>query len=1196
MRCWAPHLAVLLALTLLAGCGPSGVGGGSGFLGLGGGAWRGVNAEKFARAEEHRLRGIALLENSRREDAVREFDELRKLLPAHPLGHVNAAAAMMTLNVPPQDVAAVARRGAELPPRSPRAQLVLAEALNRMGNQQEALQVLERAAAAPDPPIRVLGELLQLLNQLPSGDHSARILELLRRIVDRAPHLLVAQAELLLAQAEAGDLAGATATLQTILGMLPRMPDALAGSAEQAATALQGGGDQAKFAVRQFVNVLKGAFERDPLAAWARSFVELFGNDRDPADLALREWDPAPPALPAPEPAPVTISWRDASEENGLGMEVGTLLAPAATGDVALSRRTAERGAEGAYVPDLVVGGAPARLLLNRDGRLGAVETLPVSGAVAAVDLNNDFASDLYVVADQGDQLLVNTAALNRHTGAVTPPGRARFRLAPAPPARGPGSVLAVDLDQDGDLDLIRVSSAPNQPALRYLRNNGNLTFTDITERAGLQIPSEGARMAVWLDHDADLDPDLFVVRSGGACRLFENRRQDVFTDVSETTGILPDAGAAAAAVLDVNRDGAWDLVVVGSQPHGCVLYRRDGGRYQADRASLAPLNERVPQWVVALDYDNDSWVDLAVATEQGLYLVRNHRGTLEPPVQIHPGTATWVKATDFDRDGDLDLLAVIDGRLRLLANEGASARPSLRITLTGITGTHEPGEGNNSYAIGATVAAVTVWDRQAVPVTEPETIIGLGAAERPLAARVIWPHGVPDNLIAPEPTTAHVYVQIPRSSCPFLYTWDGERWLFHTDVNWRSPLGMRAARGVPIPHNQTLDWVKVPGDRLREVNGELALIVTEELREVAYFDRIQLLAVDRPATHEIYVDERFPFGPPLEFRLYTAGQHRLPRAATNGEGKDLLPALREVDNVFTPVPVGRYRGVAPPHDLILDLGTVPDPASTRLFLRGWLRPPLPSTNIAVSQDGEVDPVPPRLFAGDGRGGWKLVDAGVGLPCGKNKTIVLELGGKLTPGDHRVKLTTSYEIRWDAVWYTSGEPGVPVRRHEVPLASAELRERGYGLHYREVPEGPDLYDYQQLVPASVAAGLQEIQGLFTRLGECAPLLGARDHRLLIMAPGDELRLTFNARALPAPPPGWKRDYVFLSDGWTKDADPNTETGEQVEPLPFHGMKRYPYRQPEAFPDTPELREWRREWNTRRKGVRPPGLILPALQQ
>ena len=66
---------------------------------------------------------------------------------------------------------------------------------------------------------------------------------------------------------------------------------------------------------------------------------------------------------------------------------------------------------------------------------------------------------------------------------------------------------------------------------------------------------------------------------------------------------------------------------------------------------------------------------------------------------------------------------------------------------------------------------------------------------------------------------------------------------------------------------------------------------------------------------------------------------------------------------------------------------------------------------------------------------------------------------------------------------------------------------------------------------------------------------------------------------PPLPAGWKRDYVLVSDGWDKDFDKNTVTGESIEPYPFHAMSAYPYPESERHPD-PRFLE---EWLTRRSG-------------
>jgi len=85
---------------------------------------------------------------------------------------------------------------------------------------------------------------------------------------------------------------------------------------------------------------------------------------------------------------------------------------------------------------------------------------------------------------------------------------------------------------------------------------------------------------------------------------------------------------------------------------------------------------------------------------------------------------------------------------------------------------------------------------------------------------------------------------------------------------------------------------------------------------------------------------------------------------------------------------------------------------------------------------------------------------------------------------------------------------------------------------------------------------------------------------VIMGSGDELRLLFPERAAGPLPAGWKRDFLLFVDGWAKDADANTAYSQTVEPLPFHAMSQYPYKDGEHFPDDAAHRQYREQYNTR----------------
>ncbi len=107
-----------------------------------------------------------------------------------------------------------------------------------------------------------------------------------------------------------------------------------------------------------------------------------------------------------------------------------------------------------------------------------------------------------------------------------------------------------------------------------------------------------------------------------------------------------------------------------------------------------------------------------------------------------------------------------------------------------------------------------------------------------------------------------------------------------------------------------------------------------------------------------------------------------------------------------------------------------------------------------------------------------------------------------------------------------------------------------------------------------------MEGYYTRYGDVLPLLEASDDRYVIMMAGDEVTVRFDASLAPELEPGWTRDFLIYTDGWIKDADLNTATGDAVLPLPFHGMTRYPYGADEAYPTDDARRDFVSIYNTR----------------
>src|SRR4029077_887561 len=119
-----------------------------------------------------------------------------------------------------------------------------------------------------------------------------------------------------------------------------------------------------------------------------------------------------------------------------------------------------------------------------------------------------------------------------------------------------------------------------------------------------------------------------------------------------------------------------------------------------------------------------------------------------------------------------------------------------------------------------------------------------------------IWTTGIPQNIVRPKADSVVCDQQILGGSCPYLYTWSGERFEFCTDCLWGAPIGLQLADGVLAPSRSWED-LRIDGEKLREDDGIYRLQITEELWEAAYFDQVQLIAVDHPSDVEVYSNEK---------------------------------------------------------------------------------------------------------------------------------------------------------------------------------------------------------------------------------------------------------------------------------------------------------------------------------------------------
>lgn len=800
-------------------------------------------------------------------------------------------------------------------------------------------------------------------------------------------------------------------------------------------------------------------------------------------------------------------------------------------------------------------------------------------------DYNNDGHLDLLIIKEKGIQLF-NNVAEGKFKDVTTSAFKSHKEIIAS-------TCLFIDADHDGDLDLFLGGKSD----LMY-RNNGDGSFKNVTTKMGFGQNNSLSRDTGLGDFDDDGDIDLFVSREDGNNVLFSNLRQGMFRNVIVKAGIQPMLNSGSVAIGDYNNDGYLDIFITSSDGSKSKLYKnRNNGSFKEDNTSSRTfelLKSIKVNDVTFLDFDNDGYQDILVVGDKmknekrGVFLFHNNgKGYFNDMSKLLPQNilgARKVALADYNGDGDLDMyIAGIDGKLKLLRNDGGNGNHYLKMKLIGIkTGSSK----NNHFGIGAKVEVRAGDLYQMQVVSSSDIHFGMGNRTKADVVRILWSNGVPQNIFSPGSDEDLIEAQELKGSCPFLYTWNGEKYVFVKDMMWRSalgmPLGIMGGKTAYAFAEASEEYLKIPGELLRENDGRYNIQITEELWETIYNDKIELIAVDHPEETDIYIDEKFAPPPYPELKVYKVKNHQLPISLKDGKGNDLLEFISKKDNQYiSNFKHEKYQGITEMKDLILDLGNVQDTKNLQLFLNGWIFPTDASINVALSQTESLKIKHPSIEVINTKGEWEEVIPSIGFPSGKNKTIIVDLSDKFLSKERKVRIRTNMEIYWDYIFFAKDEV-VETKMTKMFPVSADHHYRGFSKQYRKGGRyGPHWFDYSEV---STSQKWRDLTGTYTRYGDVSELLQEADDMYIIANAGDETTISFDATQLPKLKQGWKRDFLIYSVGWVKDGDLNTAKGQTVLPLPFHGMNSYPYEKNEHYPTSEMHKDYQRKYNNRKVGT------------
>ena len=436
------------------------------------------------------------------------------------------------------------------------------------------------------------------------------------------------------------------------------------------------------------------------------------------------------------------------------------------------------------------VAGPPNQLYLNRGD--GYFDEARASGAgdagygmgVTTGDYDNDGDVDLYVTNVGANTLLQNKGdGTFEDVTSLAGVGDTGFSTA----------ATFFDADRDGDLDLFVANYVAWSIGLerdchdygtgvrnycdpgnyeasaqdRLFRNNGDATFTDVTDQAGITAAFGNGLGVVSADFNSDGRADVFVANDKTMNQLWINEGDMKFVNEALLWGCAVDNHGIAKAGMgvasaDIDDDGDADLVVVNIEGETDSVYRNEGGYFvdATARTGLGTTSRRYTRFGVALvDFNNDGWLDLYEANGRVTHqLEAEARDVFAEPNVLYRGsnagfteiaigslvhTSRGLAYGDVDNDGGVDMLVMNrDAGAYLLMNQAPNRGQWLRISVLDRNGRHAHGAVVRGTVGTARKSRTVQTAGSYLAAHDPRVHFGLGTNRDLTNVSVQWPTG----------------------------------------------------------------------------------------------------------------------------------------------------------------------------------------------------------------------------------------------------------------------------------------------------------------------------------------------------------------------------------------------------------------------------------------------------------------------